>query len=139
MTRAELRRAEREKLKSQKVYTLTQEEINKMVSASVDRIVQTKFNELLARETDKAFVVMMCLPSVAQHDTFGFGKERLTRFMDNVCIKYFSMLEDYDRRAKAGYDFDTFINILKRLFNFLKNCFFKLFKISIMLVKLLSD
>ena len=113
MTRADYRRAEREKLKTQKVYTLTQEEINKMVSASVDRIVQTKFNELLARETDKAFVVMMCLPSVALHDTFGFGKERLTRFMDNVCIKYFSMLEDYDRKTRAGYDFDTFIDILR--------------------------
>jgi hypothetical protein len=84
-----------------------------MVSASVDRIVQTKFNELLAKEVDKAFVVMMTLPSVALHDTFGFGKERLTRFMDNVCLKYFSMLEDYDRHAKAGYDFDTFITILK--------------------------
>ena len=113
MTRADYRRAERDKLKAQKVYTLTQEEINKMVSASVDRIVQTKFNELLARETDKAFVVMMCLPSVALHDTFGFGKERLTRFMDNGCIKYFSMLEDYDRKTRAGYDFDTFIDILR--------------------------
>ena len=113
MNRAELRRLNRDKLKSQKVYTLTQEEINKMVSASVDRIVQTKFNELLVRETDKAFVIMMCLPSVALHDTFGFDKERLTRFMDNVCIKYFSMIEDYDRKARCGYDFDTFISILK--------------------------
>lgn len=113
MTRAELRRAERDKLKAQKVYTLTQEEINKMVSASVDRIVQTKFAELLSRETDKAFVVMMCLPSVALHDVFGFGKDRLTRFMDNVCDKYFCVLEDFEHRAKAGYDFQTFIDILK--------------------------
>lgn len=113
MTRAELRRLNRDKLKSQKVYTLTQEEINKMVSASVDRIVQTKFAELLQRETDKAFVVMMCLPSVALHDTFGFGKKRLTRFMDNVCSKYFCVIEDFDNRARAGYDFDAFIRILK--------------------------
>ena len=113
MNRAELRRLNRDKLKTQKVYTLTQEEINKMVSASVERIVQTKFQKLLAEEVDKAFVVMMTLPSVALHDTFGFGKERLTRFMDNVCIKYFSMLEDYDRKTRAGYDFDTFIDILR--------------------------
>ena len=113
MNRAELRRLNRDKLKSQKVYTLTQEEINKMVSASVDRIVQTKFQELLAKEVDKAFVVMMTLPSVALHDTFGFGKERLTRFMDNVCDKYFCVIEDFDNRARAGYDFDAFIRILK--------------------------
>ena len=113
MTRAELRRAERDKLKAQKVYTLTQEEIDKMVSASVDRIVQTKFNELLAKEVDKAFVVMMTLPCVALHDTFGFGHDRLIRFMDNVVDKYQCVIEDFDRKARAGYDFDTFINILK--------------------------
>ena len=113
MTRAELRRAERDKLKAQKVYTLTQEEIDKMVSASVDRIVQTKFNELLAKEVDKAFVVMMTLPCVALHDTFGFGHDRLIRFMDNVVDKYQCVIEDFDRKARAGYDFDTFIDILK--------------------------
>lgn len=113
MTRAEIRREMRDKIKLQKTYTVTQEQLNQMVEAGVRNIVEKKFAELLAKETDKAFVVMMCLPSVALHDVFGFGKERLTRFMNNVCDKYFCVLEDFDHRAKAGYDFQTFIDILK--------------------------
>ncbi len=113
MTRAEIRREMRDKIKAQKTYNLTQEQLNQMVEAGVRQIVEKKFAELLAKETDKAFVVMMCLPSVALHDVFGFGKERLTRFMDNVCDKYFCVLDDFDHRAKAGYDFQTFIDILK--------------------------
>lgn len=113
MTRAEIRREMRDKIKLQKTYTVTQEQLNQMVEAGVRRVAERTFADLLAKETDKAFVVMMCLPSVALHDVFGFGKERLTRFMDNVCDKYFCVLEDFDHRAKAGYDFQTFIDILK--------------------------
>lgn len=113
MTRAEIRREMRDKIKLQKTYTVTQEQLNKMVEAGVRRVAERTFADLLAKETDKAFVVMMCLPSVALHDVFGFGKERLTRFMDNVCDKYFCVLDDFDHRAKAGYDFQTFIDILK--------------------------
>ena len=113
MNRAELRRQKRMEAKNDAVFTVTREQLRQMVADGVSRGLNAEFERRLAMETDKCFVVMMTLPSVALHDTFGFGKERLTRFMDNVCIKYFSMLEDYDRRAKAGYDFDTFINILK--------------------------
>ncbi len=113
MTRAEIRREMRDKIKLQKTYTVTQEQLNQMVEAGVRRVAERTFADLLAKETDKAFVVMMCLPSVALHDVFGFGKERLTRFMNNVCDKYFCVLEDFEHRAKAGYDFQTFIDILK--------------------------
>lgn len=113
MTRADFRRLNREKLKAQKKYTLTRAELDEMGARGIEKGLNAKFNEILARETDKVFVVMMTLPSVALHDTFGFGKERLTRFMDNVVDKYECVIEDYDRKARAGYDFDTFISILK--------------------------
>lgn len=113
MTRAELRRLDREKIKAQKVYTLTQEQIDQMVEAGVKRIVKTQFNEALARETDKAFVVMMTLPCVALRDVYGFGHKRIKRFLDNTCDKYFCVLDDFDHKRREGYDFNTFIDILK--------------------------
>ena len=72
MSRAERRRLERDNSKSQKTYTLTQAQIDQMKK------------EVSMEATKKAFIMMMGFPLLTLRDKFGFGKERLNRFMDKM-------------------------------------------------------
>ena len=113
MNRAELRRQKRMEAKNDAVFTVTREQLRKMVADGVSRGLNAEFERRLAMETDKCFVVMMTLPCVALHDTFGFGNDRLLRFMENVLTKYDCTVDDFDHKRKEGYDFDTFIRLLR--------------------------
>lgn len=80
MNRAERRR---NKLEKPKVYTLTDEQIKQIKQDAIDDA------------TNKAFGAMLGLPLLALRDTFGFGKERLSRFMDDLINKYDSFERGY--------------------------------------------
>ena len=72
MSRAERRQAERETAKKQKTYTLTQAQLDEKLKA------------VEMQATKKGFVMMMGFPLLTLRDKFGFGKERLNRFMDKM-------------------------------------------------------
>ena len=83
MSRAERRRLERDSSKSQKTYTLTQAQLDQKLKA------------VEMQATKKAFVMMMGFPLLTLRDKFGFGKERLNRFMDNMMDLYEAYEMDY--------------------------------------------
>ena len=83
MSRAERRRLERDNSKSQKTYTLTQAQIDQMKK------------EVSMEATKKAFLMMMGFPLLTLRDKFGFGKERLNRFMDKMMDLYEAYEMDY--------------------------------------------
>ncbi len=58
MGRAERRRLEREKSKAQKVYTLTQAQIDDLKKRAVDEAVNT------------AFILMLAIPIMVLHDKY---------------------------------------------------------------------
>lgn len=83
MSRAERRRLERDSSKSQKTYTLTQAQLDQKLKA------------VEMQATKKAFVMMMGFPLLTLRDKFGFGKERLNRFIDNMMDLYEAYEMDY--------------------------------------------
>lgn len=83
MSRAERRRLERDSSKSQKTYTLTQAQLDQKLKA------------VEMQATKKAFVMMMGFPLLTLRDKFGFGKERLNRFMDKMMDLYEAYELDY--------------------------------------------
>ena len=83
MSRAERRRLERDNSKSQKTYTLTQAQLDEKLKA------------VEMQATKKAFVMMMGFPLLTLRDKFGFGKERLNRFMDKMMDLYEAYEMDY--------------------------------------------
>ena len=83
MSRAERRQAERETAKKQKTYTLTQAQLDEKLKA------------VEMQATKKAFVMMMGFPLLTLRDKFGFGKERLNRFMDKMMDLYEAYEMDY--------------------------------------------
>lgn len=83
MSRAERRRLERDNSKAQKTYTLTQAQIDQMKK------------EVSMEATKKAFLMMMGFPLLTLRDKFGFGKERLNRFMDKMLDLYEAYEMDY--------------------------------------------
>ena len=83
MSRAERRRLERDNSKAQKTYTLTQAQIDQMKK------------EVSMEATKKAFIMMMGFPLLTLRDKFGFGKERLNRFMDKMLDLYEAYEMDY--------------------------------------------
>ena len=83
MSRAERRRLERDSSKSQKTYTLTQAQLDQKLKA------------VEMQATKKAFVMMMGFPLLTLRDKFGFGKERLNRFMDKMLDLYEAYEMDY--------------------------------------------
>ena len=82
-SRAERRQAERETAKKQKTYTLTQAQLDEKLKA------------VEMQATKKAFVMMMGFPLLTLRDKFGFGKERLNRFMDKMMDLYEAYEMDY--------------------------------------------
>ena len=83
LSRAERRRLERNAKKSQAVYTLT--------AAQIEKIKKDATMEA----TKKAFIMMMGFPLLTLRDKFGFGKERLNRFMDKMLDLYEAYEMDY--------------------------------------------
>lgn len=83
MSRSERRQSERETAKKQKTYTLTQAQLDEKLKA------------VEMQATKKAFVMMMGFPLLTLRDKFGFGKERLNRFMDKMLDLYEAYEMDY--------------------------------------------
>lgn len=83
MSRAERRRMERDNSKKQKTYTPTQAQLDEKLKA------------VEMQATKKAFVMMMGFPLLTLRDKFGFGKERLNRFMDKMMDLYEAYEMDY--------------------------------------------
>jgi len=83
LSRAERRRLERDNDKTQKTYTLTQAQLDEKLKA------------VEMQATKKAFVMMMGFPLLTLRDKFGFGKERLNRFMDKMMDLYEAYEMDY--------------------------------------------
>lgn len=83
LTREERRRLQRREGKKEKVYTLTQSQIDKMKE------------EVSLNATKKAFLMMMGFPLLTLRDKFDFGKVRLNRFMDNMMDLYEAYENDY--------------------------------------------
>lgn len=83
MSRAERRQLKRDDSKKPKRYTLTQAQIDKIKDdATMDA-------------TKRAFLMMLGFPLLALHDEFGFGKQRLNRFMEKMLDIYAAYEEDY--------------------------------------------
>ena len=79
MNRAERRKSKQKSAEKTKTYVLTQDQIDKMKRDAVDEA------------TRKAFSMFLSIPVMVLHDKFGFGKQRLTRFMDYVLVWYESI------------------------------------------------
>lgn len=81
MNRAERRRSARQQEKT-RTYVLTEDQI-------------IKIKQDAAREaTRKAFLMFMSIPVMVLHDKFGFGKTRLTRFMDYALMWFDSVYDN---------------------------------------------
>lgn len=109
MTRAEIRRQRREEEKDNAILHLTRRQVGKIAAAAVEKHGE----EVAEKIVEENFIVMLGLSCWALRDTFGFGKGRLDRFMDNVLTKYECMLEDHDMKRRNGYGFDMAIKLLK--------------------------
>ena len=83
LTREERRRIKRNEGKQEKVYTLTQSQIDLMKK------------EISMAATKNAFLMMMGFPLLTLRDKFGFGTQRLNRFMDNMADLYEAYEKDY--------------------------------------------
>lgn len=85
MGRADRRRLEREKGKAQKVYTLTQAQIDAMKKAAVDEAV------------DIGFILMFSIPVTILHDKYWVktASKRLPQFVDQCLDLYDSYNKGY--------------------------------------------
>ena len=85
MGRAERRRLEREKGKAQKVYTLTQAQIDAMKKAAVDEAVST------------GFILMLSIPITVLHDKYWVktASKKLPKFVDQCLDLYDSYNKGY--------------------------------------------
>lgn len=83
MNRSERRRLKRNQESCNATYTLRNEDVT--------RIKQDAAQEAI----DKAFVLMLGLPMIVLHDKYGWGKKRLSDFMDYVLELYDSFEKDY--------------------------------------------
>ena len=52
-------------------------------------------NEAVKEASNKAFILMLGLPLIVLRDSFGFGRERLSRFMDGLLYQYDSFDSGY--------------------------------------------
>lgn len=81
MNRAERRRSARQEEKP-RTYVLTDDQIEKIK------------RDAAHEATHKAFVMFLSIPVMVLHDKFGFGKTRLSRFMDYVLIWFESVYDN---------------------------------------------
>lgn len=83
MNRAELRRAEEEKKKQTKVYTLTQGQINDMKRDII--------NEAQRRAVDQAFIIMLAIPLevlITEEYWKKSAKKKIPKFIEDVLHIY---------------------------------------------------
>jgi hypothetical protein len=85
MNRAERRRSARDQQQKQKTYVLTEEQIQQMKYQAVHEAMK------------KTFLMFLSIPVMVLHDKFGFGKQRLTKFMDYCLVWYESVRDDETR------------------------------------------
>ena len=95
MNRAERRRLKRNQESCNATYTLRNEDVT--------RIKQDAAQEAI----DKAFVLMLSLPMIVLHDKYGWGKKRLSDFIDHV-------LEQYDSFNKNFIALDDLWNTIEK-------------------------
>lgn len=95
MNRAERRRLKRNQESRNATYTLRNEDVT--------RIKQDAAQEAI----DKAFVLMLSLPMIVLHDKYGWGKKRLSDFIDHV-------LEQYDSFNKNFITLDDLWNTIEK-------------------------
>lgn len=95
MNRAERRRLKRSQESRNATYTLRNEDVT--------RIKQDAAQEAI----DKAFVLMLSLPMIVLHDKYGWGKKRLSDFMNHV-------LEQYDSFNKNFITLDDLWNTIEK-------------------------
>ncbi len=88
MNRAERRRSARNQQQKTKTYVLTEEQIEQMKYQAVHDAMR------------KTFLMFLSIPVMVLHDKFGFGKQRLTRFMDYCMIWYESVRDDETRLSE---------------------------------------
>ena len=82
MNRAERRRSARNQQQETKTYVLTEAQIEQMKYQAVHDAMK------------KTFLMFLSIPVMVLHDKFGFGKQRLTKFMDYCLIWYESVRDD---------------------------------------------
>jgi hypothetical protein len=85
MNRAERRRSARDQQQKQKTYVLTEEQIQQMKYQAVHEAMK------------KTFLMFLSIPVMVLHDKFGFGEQRLTKFMDYCLVWYESVRDDETR------------------------------------------
>lgn len=95
MNRAERRRLKRNQESRNATYTLRNEDVT--------RIKQDAAQEAV----DKAFVLMLGLPMIVLRDKYGWGKKRLSDFMNHV-------LEQYDSFNKNFISLDDLWNTIEK-------------------------
>ena len=83
MNRAERRKLKRSQESGNATYTLRNEDVT--------RIKQDAAQEAI----DKAFALTLGLPMIVLHDQYGWGKKRLSDFMDYVLDQYDSFNKDF--------------------------------------------
>lgn len=97
MSRAELRRQERQRTTKQKTYTLTVEQIEAIKKQAVDEAIDT------------SFILMLGLPVMVINDKFSKimkREKRIENFTDEV-------LELYDSFQKGLFTLDDIIEVIK--------------------------
>ena len=83
MNRADRRRLKRSQESGNATYTLKNEDVTRIKHDAAQEAVYT------------AFTMMLGLPVIVLHDKYGWGKKRLSDFMDYVLEQYDSFEKDY--------------------------------------------
>ena len=89
MNRAEQRR--QQKAQKTKTYTLTDKEITKIKQDAVNEAivsVNEKIKDIEENAVKQSFLMMLTIPLWILHDKYGFGKKRLSDFMEMVLLQY---------------------------------------------------
>lgn len=95
MNRAERRRLKRSQESDNATYTLRNEDVTRIKQDAAREAVYT------------AFTMMLGLPVIVLHDKYGWGKKRLSDFMDYV-------LEQYDSFNKNFITLDDLWNTIEK-------------------------
>lgn len=85
-SRADIRRAMREKQKKKKVYTLTQEQIDEIK----DQAVQEAIKGVLKQTIDEVFILLLAIPMEVLITNYWMksAKKRIPKFIDDVLYLY---------------------------------------------------
>ena len=95
MGRAELRRAEREKRKSEVTYNLTRAQLDAFVQEQIGRRIKEAKEEATSEAINQAIALLLTLPLEVLMDNYWpkSYEKRLPGFVDKV-IEYYEMWQD---------------------------------------------